>query len=269
MEYQIINKKFRINPNKNIGKVLYIVEGEKTEIKLLGHIFKNILNYEKVISVDRRGKRRLKYVSGTNKNSKVFICNSKESNIKTMADREFIDKQIDILKNYDEEFNYEDISIYYLFDCDRQEDKPYIRELLDKYTNSREPSEDNKFDSIGGMLLLSYPSVESFIISNFEVDMFKFSERCNFKTQTIKEYIGSKGYNSSNMSKETLENSFMELVKSLEKIGINKIGIDNTRKFSNEIYNYEQLHNNQYLISLLLISFVDLGIIEFEEWGKT
>ncbi len=265
MEYQILSKKFKFNINKNIGSVLYIVEGEKTEIKLLGHIFKSILNYEKVVSVDRRGKQRIKYVSGTNKNSKVFICNSKESNIRTMTDTQFVNKQVDILKEYEDEFNYEDIPIYYIFDCDRKEDKPYISGLIENYTNSREPGANNKFDSIGGMLLLSYPSIESFIISNFESDMFKASERCNFKNQTIKEYIGSKGYNYSNMSIQTLNNSFMELIKSLEKIRINKIEIDDTREFNNEIYEYEQLHDNQYMLSLLLISFIDLGIIEFEE----
>ena len=29
MEYQILNKNIKFNKNKNIGKVLYIVEGEK------------------------------------------------------------------------------------------------------------------------------------------------------------------------------------------------------------------------------------------------
>lgn len=35
MEYQILNEKIKFNINKNVGKVLYIVEGEKREINLL------------------------------------------------------------------------------------------------------------------------------------------------------------------------------------------------------------------------------------------
>ena len=38
MEYQILNKKFKFNKDKNIGSVLYIVEGERREINLLGYI---------------------------------------------------------------------------------------------------------------------------------------------------------------------------------------------------------------------------------------
>ena len=45
MEYQVLNKNFIINKDKNIGSVVYIVEGEKREINLLGHIFKEILKY--------------------------------------------------------------------------------------------------------------------------------------------------------------------------------------------------------------------------------
>lgn len=266
MEYQILNKKFAFNENKNIGSVLYIVEGGQREIMLLKYIFKDILKYEEIIGIDRRGNKKIKYINGINKNSKIFIINSKESNINSITDTEFRDNQVQILKNFDDEFNYENVAMYYSFDCDREQDKPYIKKLLEMYGNSREPSEKNKFDSIGGMMLLNYPALESFVISNFETDMFKFKERFDFKTQTLKEYINDKRkYNNNNMSINTLSNAFDELVKSLCKIGIDRVNLDDTRDFNNEIYEYEQLHNNQYMLSLLLISFVDLGIIEFEE----
>lgn len=115
-------------------------------------------------------------------------------------------------------------------------------------------------------MLLNYPALESFIISNFETDMFKFKERFDFKTQTLKEYINDKRkYNNNKMSINTLSNAFNELVKSLCKIGIDRVNLDDVKEFNNQIYEYEQLHNNQYMLSLLLISFIDLGIIEFEE----
>ena len=86
MEYQILNKKFRLNKEKNIGSVLYIVEGEKREINLLGYIFKEILEYDEVIGIDRTGKTRIKYISKENRNSKVFIINSEKNNGKSRED---------------------------------------------------------------------------------------------------------------------------------------------------------------------------------------
>lgn len=264
MDYQILNKKFRFNRDKNVGSVLYIVEGERREINLLGYIFKEILKYDEVIGIDRTGNERIKYISKENKNSKVFIINSEQSNIQSIANIEFRDKQVKILKQYDDEFDYEDVPIYYIFDCDRINDKKVIGDIIKTYINAREPSEENKYDSIGGMVLLSYPAIESFVISNFEKDMYKFHERFDFNEKTLKQYIGDNMYDNHNMSIDTLSNAFLELINSLEKIDVNKINLDNTKEFNTDIFNYEQSVNNRYMLSLLLISFVDLGIIEIE-----
>ena len=114
------------------------------------------------------------------------------------------------------------------------------------------------------MILLSYPAIESFIISNFEKDMYKFHERFNFNEKTLKQYIGDNKYDNHKMSIDTLSNAFLELVSSLENINANKINLDNMKDFNTTLFNYEQLVNNQYMLSLLLISLVDLGIIEIE-----
>ena len=264
MDCQILNKNFKFNKDKNIGSVLYIVEGERREINLLGYIFKEILKYDEVIGIDRMGNERMKYISKKNKNSKVFIINSEQSNIQSIANTEFRDQQVKKLKQYDDEFNYENIPIYYIFDCDRENDRIAIENVINTYINAREPSEENKYDSIGGMILLSYPAIESFIISNFEKDMYKFHERFNFNEKTLKQYIGDNKYDNHKMSIDTLSNAFLELVSSLENINANKINLDNMKDFNTTLFNYEQLVNNQYMISLLLISFVDLGIIEIE-----
>ena len=264
MDYQILNKKFKFNKDKNIGSVLYIVEGEKREINLLGYIFKEILKYDEIIGRDRNGIERIKYISKENKNSKVFIINSEHSNIQSIANTSFRDKQVKILKQYDDEFDYENIPIYYIFDCDRKKDKKAIENIIGTYVNAREPSEENKYDSIGGMILLNYPAIESFVISNFEKDMHRFNERFDFNKKTLKEYIADSKYDNHKMTINTLSNAFLELIKSLENIDANKIDLDNTKEFNTKIFNYEQSVNNQYMLSLLLISFVDLGIIEVE-----
>ena len=51
MEYHILNNKFKFNRDKNIGAVVYIVEGEKRKINLLGHIFREILKYNEVLGI--------------------------------------------------------------------------------------------------------------------------------------------------------------------------------------------------------------------------
>lgn len=262
MEYQLLNKNIKFNKDKNIGTVLYIVEGERREIILLGHIFKELLGYKEVIGIDRNGNERVKYVSEKNVYSKVFIINSEKSNVQSIINTEFIDKQVKILKNYSEEISYEDNPIYYIFDCDRINDKENIRRLISTFGNAREPDKENEFNSIGGMMLLSYPSIEAFVISNFEKDMFEFDKRFDFKSQSLKEYIGINKYDNHKMSLETLINAFNEMVKSLQKMNITSINLDDTREFNKAVFEYEQNYNNKYMLSLLLISFIDLGIIE-------
>ncbi|MBR0427739.1 MAG: hypothetical protein IJK18_06040 [Clostridia bacterium] len=267
MDYQILNKKFKFNQDKNIGKVLYIVEGATREINLIANIFLNILGYEEVISLNRNGKKKYRQFSKRdNVYSQVVIINSETSNIDTINNTEFIDKQIELLRDSGLDYEYRNSAIYYVFDADRKEDTNIIKELTEHYTNSREPNDDveNKFNSIGGMLLLSYPAIETFIISNFENDMSNFDKRFDFENKKLKEYIDDKKYLNNKMSIDTLSNAFLELINSLEKINVKEINLDNTREFNTDIFNYEQSLNNRYMLSLLLISFVDLGIIEIE-----
>lgn len=267
MDYQILNKKFKFNKEKNIGKVLYIVEGATREINLIANIFLNVLGYEEVISLNRHGKMKYRQFSKKdNTYSQVVIINSETSNINTINNTDFIDKQIELLRNNGLDYEYRNSAICYVFDADRKEDTFTIKKLIEHYTNSREPNDDieNKFNSIGGMLLLSYPAIETFIISNFENDMSNFNKRFDFDNQKLKEYIDDKKYLDNRMSINTLSNAFLELINSLEKINIRQINLDNTKQFNTDILNYEQSTNNRYMLSLLLISFVDLGIIEIE-----
>ena len=88
--------------------------------------------------------------------------------------------------------------------------------------------------------------------------MIKSNKISSFFVFCRKKYLNNK------MSIDTLSNAFLELINSLEKIDIKKINLENTKEFNTDIFNYEQSVNNQYMLSLLLISFVDLGIIEIE-----
>lgn len=264
MDYQILSRNIKLNINKNIGKVIYIVEGERREINLLSKIFKDILKYNEIITRTRSGKESFSYVNIQNENSKIVIINSETSNISSIENTEFIDEQIKNIKQYDLDFSYEDAAIFYVFDCDRLNDEVITRDLIQKFVNSREPSVENRFDSIGGMLLLSYPAIETFIISNFEKNMHRFNERFDFNTQKLKKYISDNKYDDSKLSKDTVENAFYEMIESLNQIGLNKINLDNTAEFNEKIFDYEIKNKKQYMLSLLLISFIDLGIVEIQ-----
>lgn len=137
MEYQILNEKIKFNINKNVGKVLYIVEGEKREINLLGMIFKKVLGYKEVITRSRNGKEKYTYTNKENENSKIVIINSEKSNVASITNTKFIDEQIETIKQYDLEFNYENCAIFYIFDNDRENDEKNIRKLIKMYTRTK------------------------------------------------------------------------------------------------------------------------------------
>ena len=87
----------RLNKEKSIGKVLYIVEGGKTEPYLLHRIFCKIMNYQLETILRDKGYR--KYNSQENATSQVFVINAEESNIK------YIDRDNQFLNNSNLQYN--------------------------------------------------------------------------------------------------------------------------------------------------------------------
>ena len=97
MEYQ--NMSVCINKNKSIGKVLFIVEGGRTEPYILHRIFITIFDYQ--VETKLRGKPYHKYNSKENATSQVFVVNAEESNIVNIKkDNQFL--------------NNEDLMLFYL-----------------------------------------------------------------------------------------------------------------------------------------------------------
>jgi len=259
MDCQNIINQFKIIKDKDIGSVLYIVEGSKREFTILRTVFNKVLGYKEVYGISRNNRNYYTYEREEKSNSKIYIINTENSNISTIQDENaFVENQLEEIKQANFGFDYENIPIYYLFDCDRQEDYKIIEKLIQNFNNSREPNPKNEFNSIGGLLLLSYPSIESFIISNYEKDIH------NLQIVDIKQYINNKKYNDNKLSIDTLSNSFIEMIKSVLHLGISEIDIDNFQTANEEIYFKQIKENINILLSLLLISFIDLGIIELD-----
>ena len=128
----------RINKEKSIGKVLYIVEGNKTEALILYYIFCKIYDYQ--FESILRGKGYHKYNSKENIMSQVFVINTEESNIKTIdKDNDFLNNlYITLFEQYD--FNVDNAAIYYLFDRDYQSntDVLFINKMISTLGNARD-----------------------------------------------------------------------------------------------------------------------------------
>lgn len=163
MECQVTTKNLKINKDKSIGEVIVVVEGEDEEFKLLKHIFTKVLDYN-YTEFNRRNKTMKKcFVSKSNPNSTVIIANTNSPSLNSITDdEEYRDKLFYLLKN-DYHKSLTNIPIYIIWDRDRGSNTgEVVSKSLEMYGNSR----DNEFD-MNGILLLSYPCLESYELSNF------------------------------------------------------------------------------------------------------
>ena len=55
------------------------------------------------------------------------------------------------------------------------------------------------------------------------------------------------------------------MIRSLKKLDIQKINLDDLKECNSKVFDYELKNSKRYMLSLILISFIDLGIIEFIE----
>lgn len=251
----------RLNKDKSIGKVLYIVEGGKTEPYILHHIFCRILDYQMESFLRDKGYR--KFNSKTNATSQIFVINAEESNIKHIAkNNDFLNNLFaELIEKYD--FDVDNAAIYYIFDRDSHSntDADFIKNLLLTLGNSRDNDEFNR----QGMLLLSYPSIEGFTLSNFEKDSFEKK----FETgHALKRYLNSQNINQSRISEETIKEATYEMLSAFDKMNVSEFDVDDFSKCNADIFDYEEkgfFKEHLYrVLSLLCVSLIDLGILEIE-----
>lgn len=156
-----MSRKLRINKNKSIGQVIYIVEGEITEAELLKHIFVKLLNYS-VVFYNKKNNEYI-YLQGINKYSKVFIIPSEYSALVRLEPCDYLDMIYSVLSNkYN--LDLENSSTFFLFDRDRKSNKKTVVEkLLTNLSSSRGNNDNNNYE-MNGLLLLSYPCIESMLL---------------------------------------------------------------------------------------------------------
>lgn len=250
-----------LNKEKNIGKVLFVVEGLKTEFFLLRKIFTQILDYE-YKELDRIDKYR-RYNDKEGIESSIFVINSEESAIKFVSnDNEFLNNLFRrLIDEY--QFPVDRAAIYYLFDRDVKSntDREYIAKLIRDLSHSR----DNNGFSRQGLLLLSYPAVESFIVSNFIDDTVHLEVE---KGGEVKALLHQMKLNQSRIDERSLTKAVEEMEKAFLQIGVSHYDLDDFAPTNLDVFHHQEQHYDQHatykLMSLLSIIFLDLGIIEIE-----
>lgn len=250
----------KLNKNRHIGRVLFIVEGSRTEFSILRQIFCNLLGYS---YIEKRRNRPTYFANTNDRFSKVGVINTHESNIRDISENEaYLDEVFDVLREQ-YQFPVDQSAIYYLFDRDPKSNKDSA--LIEKYILSLANPYDND-DYKAGQLLLSYPSIESYIISNFRdtANTPRFS-----LGKDAKAYIGrNTDIQVNRISEETLINAADEFLKYLSGEQI-VFDIDDFSEAGHTIFTKQETEylfgRGFRLFSMLTLAFLQMGIIETEE----
>lgn len=135
----------KLNKDKHIGRVLFIVEGSQTEFSILRRIFCNLLGYS---YIEKRRNKPTYFTSTKDRFSQVAVVNTRESNIRDISENEtYLDDVFDVLREQ-YQFPVDQSAIYYLFDRDPKSNtdsaliEKYILSLANPYDN-----DDYKRDS--------------------------------------------------------------------------------------------------------------------------
>lgn len=254
--------KVQLNKGKSIGKVLYIVEGDSTEPYILQKIFTEIFDYQVERILRKAGYSVLN--SKEIRTSQVFVINTEQSNIKYIdKDNEYLNNLFrELIEEYD--FDVDNAAIYYLFDRDYRSNKnpEFIKMMLKVLQNARE----NESYDRQGLLLLSYPAIESFTLANFKEDSFdeKFA-----LGKILKRHLHEQKFNQSNITDETLMFAIEEVFKAFNKMKLTNYDIDAFGDCNCDIFDFEEnafaMEKVYNVLSLVGISLIDLGLVEVIE----
>lgn len=247
----------RLNRDKRIGRVLFVVEGSRTEFSILRKIFCELLQYE---YIEKRRNRLDSFYSPRDEYSRVAVVNTRESNIKDITEEsDYMDRIYDMLRSQ-YHFPVEKSAVYYLFDRDPlsntnvQQIREYVRTLSDPYDNA---------GTVAGQLLLSYPSIESYIISGFCENAHQLRMSLG---RDAKQYIAqNREIQLNKITETTLLGATAEFIHFLESEQL-LWNIDDFAPSSSEIFERQeqwyQIGEGYKIFSLLTLAFLQMGIID-------
>ena len=239
----------KINKNKVIGEVIFVVEGRVDEANIIRDIFINLLGYKEIYYANDDASIK-KFKHHTLNMNKVLIVTHDYPQISNLNNA--IDEVLkNLIKN---EIDYENMAMYFIYDRDRESNTTTETEKsILNFKNSR----NNDGFLTNGMLLLSYPSIESIYFNQKNLDK-------KFESGTqIKKHI-DKSFKIEDLSK--LTKNCIEIIKNLTNHELIITDVDDFSNLNLSIYKKEEENfkfNKLYVtLSLLMIAFIDLGIIE-------
>lgn len=246
-----------INNNKRIGKVIFIVEGEETEPTLISHIFGTLFHFNVIIS-NKKGIYELK--KDDDKYSTIYIIQAEYPQINKLEDsKTYFDKIYRRMSN-DYQLDVENSAIFYIFDRDRDCNRPkMIHSYLKRFGNSRE----NKDYEMQGLFLLSYPCIEAFIShANAQEDKYSCGKEAKEKT---KDFLITK-IQEENV-KRVLE-LFLNFCENLDKSPFSIYELDDFSNRNHSIFNLEeqefQKEKKYHTLSLLIVALLDLDLLSIQ-----
>ncbi len=261
MENHTTKRAFSIRHNKSIGTVIFVVEGESDEFKLIHKIFHKILHYEVIISKRNSPviKRYTRYASEKNKSSRIIVINTSSSNVRSL--REHDEYRSEIFRKLIEEYKIDpkNAPVYYVWDRDAQSnDKTQVRSLV----NNLGSAYDNNYCE-NGLLLLNYPALEAYNMSCFKttskhvlasVKPYKKSPLCSLVfINEGKICLAAKSMHEALCG--------MGIVQDHSCYDTEHFGCTNCKILKKEEEIYSKQHGYR-LLSLLTIALLDLGIME-------
>ena len=253
-------KNYKIDRSKNIGNVIFVVEGGRpetggTELRLLKKIFADILGYE--VQELRRGcDEFIGY--GSNPHFRVFALNLPKNQLTQLND-EAVDQ---LFRRLREEFDIkpEDCPIFYLYDRDFLSYRP--NELRGKYVcKYTDPYSDENGNQ--GQLLLSYPAVESYLMSCVQDNVFQQSF---FLGKDLKPELVKAGFSEDNIDTEDyLIHAAQEMDRGLEAFHLGRYDLDSLAPTLLGVYDTQQqkykTDGTFSLLSLISMALLELGVI--------
>lgn len=247
----------KLYKNKRIGKVIIIAEGARHEFSLAKKIFVDVLGYTQIEK--RRNCARF-YIRKKDPHSVVAVVNARTSNIASINENEYLDEIFEgLIEQYG--FDIDNAAIYYLFDRDPESNKDtrLITNLIAKLQNSRE-----NYDNLrGGMMILSYPSIEAYEISHFVDESFQLKMRLGSEA---KKYINqnSSAVSINKISGESIVHAAVEMRRFLEEREID-IDFDNFSDINSAVFMREESYLHEEgsfrLLSMFSCVLMDLGVL--------
>lgn len=247
---------YKVDRERNIGTVIFILEGAGTEFDLLKTVFVKILGYQ-MEELNRKDPSGGFIMWGENPYSRVIGLNLKDNHLGGINEDE-LDALFHRLSS-ELGVKPENAPIYFLYDRDvlsygENEVRTYVARYQDPYGNE---------NGSQGQLLLSYPALESYLVSCFQDESWKLRFKLG---KALKTYAAQHSCQKQMLRNEAhLVHAAVEMDAALEDLGCGTYNLDALGPALMAAYDAQQEAYQEKkdfsLLSLVSMALLELGIL--------